>query len=179
MGATCRRRSGISRRSGAAGPSLLAESLLPDDRFRPLVDRALSEGRLSLDPATLTDRAAHRDVRLPRGPSPLASSARALDDTSIDDRPGAVRVPTNAGDTRIGVRLLLALARCAPGRAASSRCGHARGRQAAVGVDQSRRARSHPPCRGAGSAGTWWRHAGGAELRRLAAHGRRRFKSRK
>jgi len=39
-----------------SGPAMLAESLLPDDRFRPLVDRALSEGRLSLDPSTLTDR---------------------------------------------------------------------------------------------------------------------------
>jgi UDP-2,3-diacylglucosamine pyrophosphatase LpxH len=38
-----------------SGPSLLAESLLPDDRFRPVVDRALNEGRLSLDPTTLTD----------------------------------------------------------------------------------------------------------------------------
>ena len=38
-----------------SGPSLLAESLLPDDRFRPIVDRALSEGKLSIDPATFTD----------------------------------------------------------------------------------------------------------------------------
>ena len=40
----------------AGGPAVLAESLLPDDRFRPLVDRALSDGRLSLDLSTLTDR---------------------------------------------------------------------------------------------------------------------------
>lgn len=38
-----------------SGPSLLAESLLPDDRFRPAVERAMNEGRLSLDVATLTD----------------------------------------------------------------------------------------------------------------------------
>lgn len=40
------------RRGGAA---VLAESLLPDDRFRPVVDRALREGRLSIDLAMLTD----------------------------------------------------------------------------------------------------------------------------
>jgi UDP-2,3-diacylglucosamine pyrophosphatase LpxH len=39
------------RRSGAA---VLVESLLPDDRFRPIVDRALGDGRLSLDVSTLT-----------------------------------------------------------------------------------------------------------------------------
>jgi hypothetical protein len=38
-----------------SGPLVLAESLLPDDRFRPLADRALAEGRLSLDLATITD----------------------------------------------------------------------------------------------------------------------------
>jgi len=38
-----------------SGPSLLADSLLPDDRLRPVVDNALKEGRLSLDSATLTD----------------------------------------------------------------------------------------------------------------------------
>ena len=41
------------RRSGAA---VLAEALLPDDRFRPVVDGALREGRLSIDLATLTDK---------------------------------------------------------------------------------------------------------------------------
>ena len=41
------------RRSGAA---VLAESLLPDDRFRSVVDGALREGRLSIDLATLTDK---------------------------------------------------------------------------------------------------------------------------
>jgi hypothetical protein len=40
------------RRSGAA---VLIESLLPDDRFRPMVDRASRDGRLSLDLSTLTD----------------------------------------------------------------------------------------------------------------------------
>ncbi len=40
------------RRSGV---SFLAESLLPDDRFRPVVDSALKDGRLSLDPSMLTD----------------------------------------------------------------------------------------------------------------------------
>ena len=38
------------------GPAVLVESLLPDDRFRPVVDGALREGRLSLDPSTLTDQ---------------------------------------------------------------------------------------------------------------------------
>lgn len=38
-----------------SGPSLLVESLLPDDRFRPAVDSALKEGRLSFEPSTLTD----------------------------------------------------------------------------------------------------------------------------
>jgi hypothetical protein len=38
------------------GTVVLAESLLSDDRFRPLVDAAIREGRLSFDPATLTDR---------------------------------------------------------------------------------------------------------------------------
>jgi calcineurin-like phosphoesterase family protein len=40
------------RRSGA---TVLMESLLPDDRFRPMVDRALRDGRLSLDLSTVTD----------------------------------------------------------------------------------------------------------------------------
>jgi UDP-2,3-diacylglucosamine pyrophosphatase LpxH len=40
------------RRSGAA---VLAETLLPDDRFRPLVDAAVREGRLVLELSTLTD----------------------------------------------------------------------------------------------------------------------------
>jgi hypothetical protein len=35
---------------------VLAESLLPDDRFRSVVDGALREGRLSIDLATLTDK---------------------------------------------------------------------------------------------------------------------------
>jgi UDP-2,3-diacylglucosamine pyrophosphatase LpxH len=38
------------------GAAVLAESLLPDDRFRPIVDAALREGRLSIDLATLTDK---------------------------------------------------------------------------------------------------------------------------
>jgi UDP-2,3-diacylglucosamine pyrophosphatase LpxH len=38
-----------------SGPSLLAESFLPDDRFRPVADRAVGDGRLSIDPATLTN----------------------------------------------------------------------------------------------------------------------------
>ena len=37
------------------GPSVLIESLLPDDRFRPLADRALGQGQLSLDTAALSD----------------------------------------------------------------------------------------------------------------------------
>jgi UDP-2,3-diacylglucosamine pyrophosphatase LpxH len=40
------------RRGGAA---VLMESLLPDDRFRPMVDRAWRDGRLSLDLSTLSD----------------------------------------------------------------------------------------------------------------------------
>ena len=39
---------------GAA--AVLAESLLPDDRFRPVVERALRDRRLSIDIASLTDK---------------------------------------------------------------------------------------------------------------------------
>lgn len=39
---------------GAA--AVLAESLLPDDRFRPVVERALRDGRMSIDLASLTDK---------------------------------------------------------------------------------------------------------------------------
>jgi UDP-2,3-diacylglucosamine pyrophosphatase LpxH len=38
-----------------SGPMVLAESLLPDDRFRPVADRALGEGKLSFDTAALSD----------------------------------------------------------------------------------------------------------------------------
>jgi UDP-2,3-diacylglucosamine pyrophosphatase LpxH len=40
------------RRSGAA---FFTGSLLPDDRFRPLADRALADARLQLDPGELSD----------------------------------------------------------------------------------------------------------------------------
>jgi hypothetical protein len=39
----------------AAGPAFLVESLPPDDRFRVPADRALAEGRLSIDPGELDD----------------------------------------------------------------------------------------------------------------------------
>jgi UDP-2,3-diacylglucosamine pyrophosphatase LpxH len=38
-----------------SGTAVLVESLLPDDRFRPTVERVLREGRLSIDLVTLTD----------------------------------------------------------------------------------------------------------------------------
>ena len=38
-----------------SGAAFFAESLIPDDRFRTLVDAAVREGRLALDPATASD----------------------------------------------------------------------------------------------------------------------------
>jgi UDP-2,3-diacylglucosamine pyrophosphatase LpxH len=39
-----------------AGLAFFAESLLPDDRFRPVVERAISDGRLTADARTMNDR---------------------------------------------------------------------------------------------------------------------------
>ena len=96
------------RRSGTA---VLVESLLPDDRFRPAVERALREGRLSIDLATLTDG---QLIALCDYRAALRRSRRRLERSmtqALDHGPSAVRVPPHAGDARVVVRLLLAFAR--------------------------------------------------------------------
>jgi hypothetical protein len=77
------------------GPSVLAESLLPDDRFRPVVDRALSDGKLALDPATLTDQqlVAICDYR-----AALRRSRRRLE-RSMTQAPTTGRAPTECPRT--------------------------------------------------------------------------------
>ncbi len=78
-----------------SAPSVLAESLLPDDRFRPIVDRALSEGKLSLDAATLTDAQliAMCDYR-----AALRRSRRRLE-RSMTQAPTTGRAPTECPRT--------------------------------------------------------------------------------